>query len=277
MDGRLRAQESGIAHDTRDTTAPGRLGAVGETWQAVGDVIVKTNAPPPARRFAGAIQNLEIYNRALEDAAIAGIDPRLPTVLIVGDSVSMQYTAGVRERLAGKANVLRPEANCGSTRIALRDLEGWLGDTKWDVIHFNFGLHDLSYRWPATGQTPNAEGVYATRDNGGQVNVPVAEYERNLREIVGRLRKTGARLVFATTTPVPADLHSYVKSSEGPYNDAARRVMRAEGILVDDLWEFARTRIDAVHIPGNPHLSEAGARMVAAEVAQSIAGALGRN
>src|SRR5690606_1319408 len=69
-------------------------------------------------------------------------DPRLPRVLLIGDSVSRGYTAAVRKALAGKANVHRAPANCGPTSLGLNKLDVWLGSGKWDVIHFNFGIHD---------------------------------------------------------------------------------------------------------------------------------------
>ena len=78
-------------------------------------------------------------------------DPKLPRVLLIGDSVSVAYTLDVRKKLAGVANVHRIAANGGSTRTALGEygLVRWLKPgEKWDVIHFNEGLHDLSYRFP---------------------------------------------------------------------------------------------------------------------------------
>ena len=69
-------------------------------------------------------------------------DPKLPRVLLVGDSISMGYTLPVRALLTGKANVHRPPTNCSSTASGLKNLDAWLGPGKWDVIHFNFGLHD---------------------------------------------------------------------------------------------------------------------------------------
>ena len=209
------------------------------------------------------------------DPAYAPIvdDPRLPRVLLIGDSVSIGYTLAVRKELAGTANVHRPPANCGSTKIGLRDLDRWLGDQRWDVIHFNFGLHDLGYRWPDDSNL-NAQGVYATADNGGHQNVPPADYERNLRELVGRLKRTGAKLIFATTTPVSADLHSYLKAAELPYNTAALRVMRAEQISINDLWAFATPQIDQLQIPGNPHFTAKGSVALAGEVARAVRVAL---
>ena len=209
------------------------------------------------------------------DPAFAPIadDPHLPSVLLIGDSVSIGYTLAVREELAGVANVHRPAANCGSTKIALRDLEQWLGDRRWDVIHFNFGLHDLGYRWPDDTNL-NAQGVYATAENGGHQNVPPSHYERNLREFVARLRRTGAKLIFATTTPVSADLHSYGRGAEQPYNAAALRVMRSEGITVDDLWAFVVPQIEQLQISGNPHFTAKGSAALARQVAQAVRVAL---
>jgi lysophospholipase L1-like esterase len=202
--------------------------------------------------------------------------PGLPRVLLIGDSVSIGYTPAVREQLKGKANVHRPASNCGSTKIGLRDLDKWLGDTKWDVIHFNFGLHDLGYRW-TEDTNQNAQGVYATKENGGHPNVEVGVYESNLKELVGRLKKTGAKLIFATTTPVSADLHSYMKGSEAPYNAAAQRVMAQEGVAIDDLWAFAMPQIDQLQIPGNPHFTAKGSKVLGAQIAKSIEEALAKN
>jgi acyl-CoA thioesterase-1 len=118
------------------------------------------------------------------DPAFAPVrdDPALPRVLLIGDSISIGYTPAVREALAGKANVHRPATNCGPTIRGLAELDKWLGDGKWDVIHFNWGLHDLRM------------------DNGVSHQVPIKQYEKNLSELVGRLKKTGARLVWCSTS-----------------------------------------------------------------------------
>src|SRR4051812_5106255 len=77
------------------------------------------------------------------------VDPRLPNVLLIGDSISIGYTRAVRSQLAGKANVFRPmhgkaPDNFGDTRIGLRKIDAALAaQKKWDVIHFNWGLWDL--------------------------------------------------------------------------------------------------------------------------------------
>ena len=70
-------------------------------------------------------------------------DPKLPRVLIIGDSISIGYTSPTRKLLAGKANVHRIPENGGPSDNGTKKIKQWLGDSKWDVIHFNWGLHDI--------------------------------------------------------------------------------------------------------------------------------------
>jgi acyl-CoA thioesterase-1 len=225
-----------------------------------------TAAPPPAA------------SAKKPDPAYAQIsdDPKLPRVLLIGDSVSVGYTLAVRKELAGKANVHRPPANCGSTKTGLHDLDKWLGTNRWDVIHFNWGLHDLGYRF-TENDNKDANGNYARPDNGGHQNVPPDQYAKNLRELVARLKKTGAKLIFATTTPVPADLHSYVKAAELPYNVVAKRIMNEEGVTLNDLWAFASPQLDQIQEHGNPHFTSKGSALLAQQIAQVIQTALSAN
>src|ERR1700704_5759020 len=99
--------------------------------------------------------------------------PGLARVLLIGDSISIGYTATVRKELAGKANVHRIPENGADTANGLKKIDEWLGDGRWDVIHFNWGLHDLK----------------VTPDGGRQV--PLGTYEKNLEALVARLKKTG--------------------------------------------------------------------------------------
>jgi lysophospholipase L1-like esterase len=201
-------------------------------------------------------------------------DPNLPRVLLMGDSVSIGYALEVRSLLAGHANVHRVAANCGSTKTALgwSGLTRWLPDLKekWDVIHFNHGLHDLSYRF-ADDRDRDEKGVYASPSNGGRPNVSVEDYEKNLHQIIQRLKKTGAKLIFASTTPVPeSDAAKYVKDSELPYNAAAKRVMQEEGVLWNDLWALVKPRQEELQGKRNVHFTPAGSSIMARLVAERI-------
>lgn len=69
-----------------------------------------------------------------------------PKVLIIGDSISIGYTPFVQKALEGKAEVFRNPGNAQHTGKGLVKLEKWIGEEKWEVIHFNWGLWDLCYR-----------------------------------------------------------------------------------------------------------------------------------
>jgi len=200
-------------------------------------------------------------------------DPKLPRVLIIGDSVSVAYTLDVRKNLAGVANVHRIAANGGSTRTALGEygLIRWLKPgEKWDVIHFNEGLHDLSYRF-SDDRDKNDKGEYASPTNGGRPNVSVEQYEKNLRLIVARLKQTRAKLIFASTTPVPeSDAAKYVKDSELPYNVVAKKVMTEEGVIWNDLWAAVKPKQDQLQGKRNVHFMASGSAVLAKQVAEAI-------
>jgi hypothetical protein len=185
-------------------------------------------------------------------------DPALPRVLLIGDSISIGYTAAVREALAGKANVHRAPTNCGPTIRGLEQIDKWLGDGRWDVIHFNFGLHDL-------------------KKIQGKHQVPIDQYEKNLRKLVARMKKTGARLVWCSTTPVPQrSSPPRANADVVAYNAVARKIMDANGIAIDDLYAFALPQLEKIQRPANVHFTPEGSKVLARQVAASILKALAK-
>jgi lysophospholipase L1-like esterase len=191
--------------------------------------------------------------------------PGLPRVLLIGDSISMGYTLPVRARLQGRANVHRPAENCSESAKGVKRLDAWLGDGKWDVIHFNFGLHDVKYL--------DAAGKYVTPDKGKQV-ASVADYEKNLRTMVARLKQTGAKLIFATTTPVPSASSGRVEHDELRYNETAVRVMKELGVAVDDLHALVVPQQAKIQLPHNVHFTKEGYEALADQVVAHVAPAL---
>jgi hypothetical protein len=176
-------------------------------------------------------------------------DPALPRVLLIGDSVSRGYTQAVRKALAGKANVHRAPANCGPAATGLKQIDVWLGDGKWDVIHFNFGIHDR--------------------------NTPVADYTARLEKLVMRMQQTGARLVWATTTPIPDNPGAgQTAASVVDRNAAAAAVMKEHGVAVDDLHGFIMPHLKEVQPPNDVHFTAAGYDLLGRQVADSILAAL---
>lgn len=183
----------------------------------------------------------------------------LPRVLLIGDSISIGYTLMTREALKGKANVHRIPENGATSRNGVEKLDSWLGASKWDVIHFNFGLHDIR------------------RVDGGQWQIPRDEYQGNLRRIARRLKQTGAKLIWASTTPVPEGKLSPLRipGDEVTFNALALPIMQSEGVTVNDLYAYAKPNLAQWQVPVNVHFHEKGCRELSRNVAQAIGAALG--
>jgi acyl-CoA thioesterase-1 len=193
------------------------------------------------------------------DPAFAKItdDPKLPRVLLIGDSISIGYTLATRAQLKDIANVHRIPVNGGPTHTAVDKIDSWLGDTKWDVIHFNWGLHDL-------------------KQMDGKHQVPLKDYEANLRKLVERMSKTGATLVWCSTTPVPEGKLEPPRSNKDvqEYNAVAKKIMDENKIAIDDLYAFALPQLTSIQRPVNVHFTPEGSAVLAKQVSSEIKKAL---
>ncbi|GIZ10208.1 SGNH/GDSL hydrolase family protein [Flavobacterium sp. UMI-01] len=203
-------------------------------------------------------------------------EPKLPKVLLYGDSISIGYTPTVQAKLEGKANVFRIFNNGGSSDTFIPKMEkmkqtmfepylkgGW--DFKWDVIHFNVGLHDLKYL---------KEGKLDAK-NGKQVN-SIETYKQNLNEICLYLQKEfpKAKLIFATTTAVPDEgADGRLAGDSERYNVAAREVLaNYPSISINDLYSFTKPHAKEWHIkPHDVHYNNLGKTAQGEQVAQIIA------
>ncbi|OGV66960.1 MAG: G-D-S-L family lipolytic protein [Lentisphaerae bacterium RIFOXYB12_FULL_65_16] len=172
----------------------------------------------------------------------------MPRVLLIGDSISRGYTVPTRHVLAGKVNVHRAPENCGPTATAMQKLDLWLGDRNWDVIHFNFGIHDR--------------------------NTPASDYLIRLEHILGRLASTGASLIWATTTPIGAGAELYEQGSSERSNGLATPLMARHGVRINDLHALTLPKLGEIQIPKDCHFHEAGYELMGRQVADAIVAAL---
>ena len=198
-------------------------------------------------------------------------DPNLPRVLLIGDSISIGYTRGVQQLLAGKANVHRIRGNAQHSGVGVKMLAAWLGEGKWDVIHFNWGLWDLCYRNPKSKTQGHRDKA------GGALTLTPDQYEKNLTQIVKQLQATGARLIWAATTPVPAGEAGRIQGDELKYNAVAKKIMDAHGIAVNDLHAKILPKAEEFYVAkGNVHFSAAGNKFLAEKVAAAIVESLAK-
>ncbi|MEJ6570604.1 MAG: SGNH/GDSL hydrolase family protein [Akkermansiaceae bacterium] len=161
-------------------------------------------------------------------------EPKLPRVLVVGDSISMNYHQAAKTALAGKANYYRVEGNGGPSDRGVSAMELWLGDytqkgLHWDVIQFNHGLHDLKQAYDEVN------------DTWGKHQLPIDDYKKNLEKEIAIMKKTGATLIWCETTPVPNNSrgpYARRKGEAAVYNKAAMEVISQHPeILVNGLHQ----------------------------------------
>ncbi len=185
----------------------------------------------------------------------------LPKVMLIGDSITSAYWGTVAKALEGKAVVTLIQAK--STVLAVKDIDGTLGDTKWDVIHFNWGVWDM-YGW-TNDPTDRSPAMYAQR----------------LETLVVRMKKTGARLIWATTTPAPPKpeitmLKQWKKEVvidqdlERQYQEAALQVMKKHDVQVNDLYALLKPRQSEFQADDNVHMSGAASALMAGQAAECI-------
>lgn len=166
----------------------------------------------------------------------------LPRVLLIGDSVSRGYTQDVRKALEGKANVHRAPENCGPSANGIKKIDAWLGESKWDVIHFNFGIHDRA--------------------------TPLPDYTQRLEQLVERMKKTGAKLVWASTTPIPEDASKNQKAdSIVERNTAAASIMQKHNVVIDDLFGAITPHLAKLQNPNDVHFNAEGYEFLGKQVA----------
>ncbi|MCA9072115.1 MAG: SGNH/GDSL hydrolase family protein, partial [Planctomycetaceae bacterium] len=134
-----------------------------------------------------------------------------------------------------------------------------------DVIHFNWGLWDLCYRNPESKTQGHRDKV-----NGKLTHTP-EQYRENLEKIVSILEKTNAKLIWASTTPVPDDEAGRKVGDDAVYNRVATEVMKKHNIPINDLHTLMVPKMKTLTTaPGNVHFTPEGYQLLAKQVASEI-------
>ncbi len=154
-------------------------------------------------------------------------------IFIIGDSISLGYFPHVKKALENDAEVSHNPGNAQHTGTGLRLLDKWLGDGQYDVILFNWGLWDLCYRNPASDMQGQRDKL------NGEITFTVDRYQSNMEGLVQRLLKTGAKLIFVTSTVIPPDEAGRFEGDEVTYNEAAAAIMDKYGVEVLDLHRYS--------------------------------------
>jgi hypothetical protein len=180
-------------------------------------------------------------------------DPKLPNVLLLGDSISRNYFPEVRKNLAGIANVylLASSISVGDPRLDYEIKEfATTEKVRFRVVHFNNGMHGWAY----------------TEDQYKAAFPAFLSAVRSLTE-------KGGTLIWASTTPVRSDATNGATNPRvQERNRIALGFVQAAGIQLDDQFSLMQQHQDLYQ--DSIHFNSAGARIQGDQVTAMIRSAL---
>ena len=198
------------------------------------------NVPPSARE---SIEWCDIWISHANET-------NLPRVLLVGDSITRAYYSKVERHLEGKAYVARfATSRFISDPVLLQEIAIVLDNTKFDIIHFNNGMHGWQH----------GENEYR------------AAFPQFLSAI--KVHAPAAKLIWANTTTLKVSKPSDEEKQASDERIAARNAIALEfikppGIDVDDLNTLTRGHPE--YHSDNVHFNQEGIDLQAAQVAAHI-------
>src|SRR5437867_12850401 len=222
---------------TSKSLLPGFVGCVLSALAVFGE-----KAAPPSRE---SIEWCDIWISHANET-------NLPRVLLIGDSIARDYYPEVEKRLAGKAFVARlATSRFLADQVLLKEIELVLKQAKFDVIHFNNGMHGWQHS--------------------------EAEYRKAFPKLIKTIRAHAptAKLIWATTTPlrngkdVTYDTKAeYSDERIAARNAVAAEIMAAQKILTIDL--NAAVRGHPEFHSDNVHFNGQGVQILAARVCTAV-------
>jgi hypothetical protein len=176
----------------------------------------------------------------------------LPRVLLIGDSIARDYYPEVEKRLAGKAFVARlATSRFIADPVLLKEIELVLNQAKFDVIHFNNGMHGWQHS--------------------------EVEYRQAFPKFLDTIRSNAsqARLIWAATTPL-RDGKGVTSDTRAEYSDErivarnaiASEIVTARTIPTNDL--NAALRGHPEYHSDNVHFNKQGIKIQAAQVSAEV-------
>lgn len=175
-------------------------------------------------------------------------------VMLLGDSIRLSYMETVKQNLKDQAVVWGPGENCRFVKYTLWCVSSWIAECgKPDVIHWNNGIWD----------------IYVQNSDLG-VFTPIDEYKVYLARTLAELRKTGAHILWATTTPVKPASVTCSNERIDQYNAEAVAFMSRENVEINDLNALLKPDLDTFISDDCVHLTEAGVAACGKQVTEVI-------
>jgi lysophospholipase L1-like esterase len=176
-------------------------------------------------------------------------DPKLPNVLLIGDSLSRNYFPQVTKDLSGVANVylMASSISVGDPRLPHEIQEfAVMERVPFRIVHFNNGMHG----WAYTEQ---------------QFKAAFPEFLRTVRSLV----KGNSDLIWATITPVkPKAFNGATNDRIDARNAIARGFITTAHIAIDDQHALMMQHRDLYQ--DTVHFNAVGSNLMADQAATAI-------
>lgn len=179
---------------------------------------------------------------------------KLPRLMLIGDSIRMNYQPVVEQELSGEFEVVAPAENCRFAKYALNELERWFEECgEPDIIHWNIGLWDSAVVCKEDGMFTSPE-----------------EYLYYMSRIQRELFKHTDQVIFATTTPVqPGCLNQHIEYVES-LNRVIIPFMQEQGVAINDLHLLLKSRENDLQSTDGIHLNSLGQQICGKAVADAV-------
>ena len=177
----------------------------------------------------------------------------MKNILLLGDSIRMQYTQKVKEGLKGRAYVYGPNDNGRWAGYTLNTIRFWMPHLpEPDIVHWNNGLWDM-------GDDYKLGRAFSLPDEY------VSALERTIK-VLRNMYGEALPIVMATTTPTAKT----DTSKPHEYNELLKDTASRHGIPVNDLFTAIAGDLGANISPDGIHLSAAGIDIAANLVCKSV-------
>ncbi|MBI1368794.1 MAG: hypothetical protein GC162_09100 [Planctomycetes bacterium] len=218
--------------------------------------------------YTGSITAPDTVDRYFTRKALYIENPRLPRVLIIGDSISGGYHEPLRTLLKDEANVIGeadgkgwrsmgPRCYTTTGSLANDQLKYFLASREhFDVITFNMGIHEFA------AAQPGSEAAYAKR----------------LEQVLAVFDQYGTKPIWVASTGTISDnliprFPLYLSNAQR-YNAAAAKLMESHHVPIADLYALTQPHvkewINEDHIHFNDEAKQAMAQLLAERIREAL-------
>ena len=174
-------------------------------------------------------------------------------VMLVGDSIRMNYCPVVYMKLSGLCEVVYPEENSRFAKYTLCEFGHWVEQFgNPDIIHWNNGLWDVF------------------RYDGEHILTPLDDYLADMKRVYARMKATGAKIIFATSTPTSPYDGDRRQEDIAEYNRAMTEWLSDKDVEINDLYSFLKPHVFEYISDDRVHLNKYGVREVGNKVVEVI-------